>query len=71
MPTRDVVCAVTLGVAMEFHRVPDTGVFTQLGADGLSLAAFLPVLIAVMLGAEREYTVLAAISAAFTMSFLT
>lgn len=60
-----------MGVAtMAFYKAPDPGLFLNVGGDGMSLAAFLPVLLAIMLGAGREFTVLAAISAAFTMTFL-
>ncbi|MEL6336146.1 MAG: hypothetical protein AAFQ88_05805 [Pseudomonadota bacterium] len=55
---------------MTFHKVEDTAILGQLGSDGASMAVLLPVLIAIMLGAGRELTVLSAIFAGFALTML-
>lgn len=59
-----------MGCAMTFHKVEDTAILSQLGSDGASMAVLLPVLIAIMLGAGRELTVLSAIFAGFALTLL-
>lgn len=59
-----------MGCAMTFHKVEDTAILGQLGSDGASMAVLLPVLVAIMLGAGRELTVLSAIFAGFALTML-
>ncbi|MEO0821406.1 MAG: hypothetical protein AAF074_13385 [Pseudomonadota bacterium] len=56
---------------MQFHPVPDVyraGEFTML--DGIVLAAFLPLFLALMIGAQRELTFIAALGGLFTIIFM-